>query len=151
MTQEEMIQELWNREMIRELTYEYGLAIEAQDEDRLVDLFLESGSVDFSSLGRGVIEGHAAMKEFYRATWPLEVKPFFTNHVIRLEGDRASGFCSLENRATRDGESMIGAGRIHDDYEKVDGAWKFAARRVEMFYFVPLAEGWARREGPAQL
>jgi hypothetical protein len=36
MTHEEMVQELWDREKIRELTYEYGLAIEAQDADRLI-------------------------------------------------------------------------------------------------------------------
>ena len=41
-------------------------------------------------------------------------------------------------------ESMIGAGRLHDEYEKVGEAWKFRSRRVEIFYFVPLREGWAK-------
>ena len=57
---EEMVQELWDREKIKELTYQYGLAIEAQDVERMANLFTEDGSVDFSSLGRGVIKGHAA-------------------------------------------------------------------------------------------
>jgi ketosteroid isomerase-like protein len=151
MTRDEMVEELWNREMIKELTYEYGLAIEAQDIDRLVGLFTATATVDFSSMGRGIIEGHDALKAFYPATWPLAVKPFFTNHMIRLDGDKATGFCSLENRATREGESLIGAGRLHDTYEKIDGAWKFASRRVEMFYFVPLSEGWAKTDGPGHL
>ena len=151
MTHEEMVQELWDREKIRELTYEYGLAIEAQDADRLVDLFAEDGSVDFSSLGRGLIEGHEAMKEFYTTTWPLKVKPFFTNHVIHLDGNRAKGWCSLENRGTRGDDSMIGAGRLHDEYEKIDGEWKFTSRRVEMFYLVPLAKGWATDPGLGRL
>ncbi|HCU88377.1 MAG TPA: hypothetical protein DGR97_00445 [Gammaproteobacteria bacterium] len=151
MTHEEMVEELWNREMIRELTYEYGIAVEAQDADRLVSLFTRNGSVDFSSLGKGVIEGHESLKEFYITTWPLEVKPFFTNHMIRIDGDSATGFCSLENRGTREGESLIGAGRLHDTYAKIDGAWKFATRRVEMFYFVPLSEGWAKLDGPGRL
>ncbi len=144
MTHEEMVQELWAREKIRELTYEYGLAIEAQDAERMASLFVPTGSVDFSSLGKGVITGHAALKEFYTATWPLKVKPFFTNHMIRITGNRASGFCSFENRATRGAESLIGAGRLHDEYVKVDGAWKFSSRRVEMFYLVPITEGWAK-------
>ena len=151
MTHEEMVQELWDREKIKELTYNYGLAIEAQDADRLVSLFTENAAVDFSSLSRGVIQGHEAMKEFYAATWPLNVKPFFTNHMIHIDGDRASGWCSLENRGTRGTDSMIGAGRLHDEYEKIDGEWKFTARRVEMFYFVPLAEGWANTAGPGHL
>ena len=148
---EEMIQELWDREKIKELTYQYGLAIEAQDVDRMANLFTEDGSVDFSSLGRGVIKGHQNLKEFYRGTWPLKVKPFFTNHVIQINGNRATGVCSLENRATRGEESLIGAGRLHDEYEKVNDEWKFKSRRVEMFYFVPLSEGWGKATGPGKL
>ena len=148
---EEMVQELWDREKIKELTYEYGLAIESQDAERMVSLFTKDGTVDFSSLGRGVIKGHDALKEFYQGTWPLRVKPFFTNHVIRVQGNRATGTCSLENRATRGEDSLIGAGRLHDEYEKVDGEWKFKSRRVEMFYFVSLAEGWAKTTGPEKL
>ncbi len=148
---EEMVQELWDREKIKELTYEYGLAIEAQDVERMANLFTEDGSVDFSSLGRGVTKGREALKEFYRGTWPLKVKPFFTNHVIRIQGNRATGTCSLENRATRGDQSLIGAGRLHDEYERVSGEWKFKSRRVEMFYFVPLSEGWAKAEGPGKL
>lgn len=143
MTQEQMVQELWDREKIRELTYEYGLAIEAQDAERMANLFTETGSVDFSSLGKGVITGHEALKAFYTSTWPLKVKPFFTNHMIKLAGDRASGICSLENRATRGSESLIGAGRLHDEYIKIDSGWKFSSRRVEMFYLVPIVPGWA--------
>jgi len=148
---EEMVQELWDREKIKELTYDYGLAIEAQDAERMASLFTEDGSVDFSSLGRGVISGREALKKFYRSTWPLRVKPFFTNHVIRIQGNRATGTCSLENRATRGDQSLIGAGRLYDEYEKVNGEWKFKSRRVEMFYFVPLSEGWANATGPAKL
>ena len=95
--------------------------------------------------------GLSTYKAFYTSTWPLEVKPFFTNHVIHIDGDHATGTCSLENRATRDGESWIGAGRLHDTYEKADGEWKFTSRRVEMFYFVPLAQGWANADSPAKL
>ena len=62
MTHEKMIQELWDREKIRELTYEYGLAIEAQDVERVANLFTLDGAVDFSALGKGVIKGHAAIK-----------------------------------------------------------------------------------------
>jgi ketosteroid isomerase-like protein len=148
---EDMVQELWDREKIKELTYKYGLAIEAQDADRMANLFTEDGSVDFSSLGRGVIKGHQDLKEFYRSTWPLKVKPFFTNHVIQINGNRATGICSLENRATRGDESMIGAGRLHDEYEKINEEWKFKSRRVEMFYFAPLSEGWAKAAGPEKL
>ncbi len=151
MTHEEMIIELWNREKIKELTYAYGLAVEAQDAERMANLFLPDGSVDFSAMGRGLISGHAALKDFYTTTWPLRVKPFFTNHMISIDGDTASGFCSLENRATRGDESLIGAGRLHDTYAKVGDEWKFATRRVEMFYLVPITPGWAQSDGTGNL
>ena len=150
MTLEEMVQELWDREQIRELTYQYGLAIEAQDEERMASLFIADGAVDFSAMGRGIIRGREAIAQFYRSTWPLRLKPFFTNHVIRVNGDRATGVCSLQNSATRGDQSLIGAGRLHDEYQKLDGEWKFKSRRVELFYFVPLSEGWAKSE-PSKL
>lgn len=151
MNQEALLRELLDREHIRELTYAYGLAIEDQDAERMASLFTVDGSVDFSSMGRGVIKGREAIKAFYPGTWPLRVRPFFTNHIITVDGDDARGICSLENRAVRDGESIIGAGRLHDVYRRVDGSWKFASRRVEMFYFVPLSQGWAQSDGLGRL
>ena len=151
MNQEAMLRELMDREQIKELTYAYGLAIENQDAEKITSLFTSDGFVDFSSMGRGVIKGHDAIKDFYPATWPLRVRPFFSNHIIKVAGDEASGTCSLENRAVRDGESIIGAGRLHDQYRRVNGEWKFASRRVEMFYFVPLSQGWATSDGLGKL
>ncbi len=139
------VEELWDREMIKELTYAYGRCIEQQDAEGMAQLFTENGEVDFSSLGRGVHKGRDAIRAFYASTWPLRVKPFFTNHVIELLGEgRAKGTCCFENRGVQGEESMIGAGRLHDEYEKVGEAWKFRSRKVEIFYFVPLREGWAK-------
>ena len=138
-----MVQELWDREKIKELTHSYGLAIESKDEVMMANLFTEGGKVDFSSLGWGIITGKNAIKEFYRGTWPLDVKPYFSNHIIEIEGEFARGNCALDNRATRNGVSMIGSGRLHDTYENIDGIWKFATRRVEMFFLAPITKGWA--------
>ena len=139
------VEELWAREMIKELTYAYGQCIERQDAEGMARLFTENGEVDFSSLGRGVHKGREAIGVFYQSTWPLRVKPFFTNHVIEVLGEgRARGTCCFENRGVQGEESMIGAGRLHDEYERVGEEWKFRSRRVEIFYFVPLKEGWAK-------
>ena len=64
--------------------------------------------------------------------------------IETLGEGRARGTCCFENRGVQGEESMIGAGRLHDEYEKVGEAWKFRSRRVEIFYFVPLREGWAK-------
>ena len=96
---EATVRELMDREQIKELTYAYGLAIEAQDAERMASLFTADGSVDFSSMGRGEIRGHDAIKAFYTSTWPLRVRPFFSNHVITIDGDEAAG--SARSRIAR--------------------------------------------------
>ena len=139
------VEALWAREMIKELTYAYGRCIERQDAEGMAQLFIQNGEVDFSDLDRGVHAGHAAISAFYTTTWPLRVRPFFSNHVIELLGEgKARGTCCFENRGVQGEESMIGAGRLHDEYERVGEDWKFRSRRVEIFYFVPLKEGWAK-------
>lgn len=150
MTYEEMVQELWDREMIKELTHTYGLAAETADEERMASLYTEDATVDFSSMGQEIIRGREAILDFYRAILSLKVKPFFTNHIIEVNGDLASGTCSIENRGVRNGESLIGAGRLYDTYAKIEGEWKFSSRRIDMFYLVPLSEGWAKSDGLAE-
>ena len=143
---EEKVQELWDREQIKSLTYAYGQCLEKMDSDALSKLFTEDGAMDFTSVGWGVKQGRQAIKEFYPTTWPQRVKPFFTNHYIEFDDpNHAHGWCWLDNRLKNGDESMIGCGRLHDRYEKVDGKWLFKARRVEMFFMVPLSEGWARK------
>lgn len=139
------VEKLWNRELIKELTYAYGRGIEQQDAGAMAQLFTEDGMVDFSSLGRGVHTGRKAIAAFYQSTWSIRLRAFFTNHVIEIVGDqKAKGTCCFENRGVQGEESMIGAGRLHDEYEKVGDEWKFRSRKVEVFYFVPLKEGWAK-------
>jgi hypothetical protein len=44
---------------------------------------------------------------------------------------------------------MIGAGQLHDEYEKVGEAWKFRSRKVEIFYFRAV-RNWPRQPRPRQ-
>ena len=49
------VEDLWDREMIKELTYTYGRCIERQDAESMAQVFSQDGQVDFSSLGRACI------------------------------------------------------------------------------------------------
>jgi hypothetical protein len=73
------------------------------------------------------------------------VKPFFTNHYIEfIDKTHARGWCWLDNRATRNGESLIGCGKIYDEYRLADGQWRFSSRRIVQFFLVPLSKGWGK-------
>jgi len=45
--------------------------------------------------------------------------------VVDLDGDHATGFCSLELRMVE------------------NGVWKFAHRKLVFYHRVPLSRGWA--------
>jgi len=75
---EEKVQELWDREQIKSLTYAYGHWLEKMDSEALSRLFTEDGAMDFSSVGWGIKKGRPAIEDFYPTTWDQRVKPFFT-------------------------------------------------------------------------
>jgi hypothetical protein len=142
---EEKVEELWNREQIRSLTYAYGECLFRRDLDALLKLFTKDGVVDFSYLGWGVHKGHDAIKQFYTGTLSHRVKPFFTNHYIEfLDKNRARGWCWLDNRGVRNGESVMGCGKIYDEYQLVEGRWLFKSRRVVQFFMATAAKGWVK-------
>lgn len=142
---EEKVAELWNREQIKSLTYAYGECILRRDAAGTANLFTEDGAVDFSYLGLGVHQGREAISKFYSGTWSYRIKPFFTNHYIEfLDQTRARGWCWLDNRAVRNGESVMGCGKLYDEYRLVDGRWLFKSRRVVQFFMASPAKGWAR-------
>jgi hypothetical protein len=142
---EEKVEELWNREQIKSLTYAYGECILRRDAEGMAKLFTNDGSVDFSYLGWGIHTGHEAIKKHYAGTWSYRVKPFFTNHYIEfIDKIHARGWCWLDNRGVRNGESLISCDRIYDEYQIVDGNWLFSSRRIVQFFLVPLSKGWGK-------
>ena len=64
--------------------------------------------------------------------------------MVDLAGDLASGTCYIDLRAEVDGTSMIGAGWYADRYVRTAEGWRFQSRRIELRFFVPLRDGWAK-------
>jgi hypothetical protein len=44
----------------------------------------------------------------------------------------------------RNRESLIGCGKIYDEYQLAGGHWLFSSRRIVQFFLVPLGQGWAK-------
>jgi len=142
------VQEVLDREAIRNLPVLYCHCVWKNDIPGMVDLFTEDGEISMAddpsvmaAKGRENL-----LKMYQQALGALTPRPFIHNHVVELQGpDRASGTCYVEIRANRHGKSWIGAGYYDDEYAKENGKWKFRSRLVHMYYMVPLSEGWAEQ------
>ncbi|MBI1884919.1 MAG: nuclear transport factor 2 family protein [Chloroflexi bacterium] len=139
-----LVQEIADREAIRELVSRYAHCVWTKEMDAIVALFTADGEMDLGD-GRPLRGREALRKAYNRMLGPDEFQPFVHDHIIELKGERATGVCHLDLRATIGGRSMIGSGRYEDVYEKADGRWRFRSRKLSMRYLVPLSEGWAER------
>lgn len=142
-----LVQEMLDREAIRDLPILYCHYVWQNDVEAMVNLFTEDGSIGIDDGTIPTTKGRKNLVKMYeKALGDLAPRPFIHNHVVNLDGpDQASGTCYVEIRGITDGKSIIGAGYYNDEYRKIDGDWKFLSRDVKMYYMVPLEKGWAKK------
>jgi uncharacterized protein (TIGR02246 family) len=138
---EETVRRLADKDAIRDLARRYADCVWQCDIAGAVGLFAEDGVMDTGS-GAPIV-GRSALLEAYKGMLTGDLQPFVHNHVVELDGDRATGRCYLDLRATRDGVSMMGSGYYEDVYVRTAAGWKFRSRKLNMRFFAPLLEGWA--------
>jgi ketosteroid isomerase-like protein len=142
MSLEATVRELADAEAIRNLARRYAHHVWQKNVPAAVGLFTEDGEMDTGD--RPAIKGRQALLAAYEEMFAeARFQPFVHNHVITLNGERATGTCYLDLRAAVGGKSMIGSGYYDDHYVQVDGEWRFRSRKLTMCFFVPLSEGWA--------
>lgn len=145
---EAQIQDVTDRDSIIELTGRYCQAVASDDMETLLTLFTEDGSLETSfPPGSGQehssTHGLAALREVYKGTAGMGLKPCVHNHVVELHDDRARGFCSVELRLVQSGVAYTGAGHYEDQFRRVAGEWRFQLRRLVLYHWVPQTKGWA--------
>lgn len=144
MTIENTLLCLLDLEAIRDLARRYAHCVWTKDVEAAIALFAEDGEMNMGD--RPSIKGHPALREAYQEMINGKLlQPFVHNHVIDLDGNRATGTCYLDLRVTVDDKAMIGAGYYNDTYIKSDGIWKFQARNLTLVYLVPITEGWVQQ------
>jgi hypothetical protein len=149
-TLEQKIQELTDREEIRDLiaTYAHRVAHGLS----IADLFTDDGVfINRRTPHAPPSEAHGrkALEERFRDR-PGEVgntMPMIHNYLISINGDEATDTCSNELRITENGQSMIASGYYEDRLRRENGRWKFVERKVTFFHWVPIQEGWAKPVG----
>jgi hypothetical protein len=160
------LQLLLDKDELRELTFMYAHRIVTGDARGIANLFTEDGVLDYADVLRLarptdatepqwsagsdlVFTGRQAICEFVPSILNLQVKAYFTNHIFRVTGDTAVGVSFYENRLIQRGASVMGAGRMFDEFQRVDGRWLISYRRQALFYFTGLHESWAREMDPS--
>jgi hypothetical protein len=153
---EAKVQELNDREAVRDLRYRYHEYVNEGKFNDIPNLFTEDGELDFAHLGKG--KGREGLLKFFgalnekpseanknqpRITW---VKQFIHNHVVHLHGNTGHGFSYLEAKPIFNGEAYLVAARYDDEYVKQNGQWKFKKMTLVPYFMVPLKEGWAQED-----
>lgn len=133
----ELLQELLDREAIRDLARLYAHHVWRRDIEAIAELFAEDGIMDTPDLpplvGRdGILEAYTKMLN------DDTFHPFVHNHVIEIDGDSATGTCYLDLRCKVNGRDLLSSGWYDDQYQRIDGEWKFRRRKVNMLDFVPV-------------
>jgi ketosteroid isomerase-like protein len=68
---------------------------------------------------------------------------FFTNPVIKVKGDHATGRWHLLAIYTEaDGRDTMLAGIENDEYQKIDGRWLIKKLQLTTALYAPFKEGW---------
>ena len=149
---EQRIQELEDRDAIKELTAKYCWNLSHGEGEAVARLFTDDGVLDVTGAANGPVRGMEALLKFYRSSVrePEQAIPFIQNHIIHVDGDNAHGTCGIEARFTRNGESVTAAGYYEDKYRRVGGQWRFVERKIFFHHVVPLKQGWAEAKGQSR-
>ena len=139
---ETLVQEVIDREAIRNLPLQYCHCVWQKDLDGYANLFTEDGAFGTNDPTLPKARGRANLKAMIGGQLDVsKPRPYIHNHVIELLGpDKAKGTCYVEVRLLRDGKKWLMTGWYNDEYAKVNDEWKFKSRQITTDTFGPVNE-----------
>jgi hypothetical protein len=122
------LQDLLDREAIRDLAYRYATLVGCGAPMQAAALFAADGEL-ITGNGHGV--GRAEIEKYMATVAPGTSIPLISNHLIALNGDEATGSCAMHTPwLDRQPPGLVG---YYDDaYRRVDGVWLFSFRRYKV-------------------
>jgi uncharacterized protein (TIGR02246 family) len=138
---ETQLQEVIDREAIRNLPLSYCHCVWQKDLDGYANLFTADGAMSTNDPSLPRAEGREAIRKMIADSLDeMKPRPFIHNHVIELLGpDRAKGTCYVEVRLTHQGKKCLMTGWYNDEYAKVGGQWKFKSRQITVDSMAPIS------------
>jgi 3-phenylpropionate/cinnamic acid dioxygenase small subunit len=118
---------------IVQLTHKYCWALDSRTWDGLDQVFLPDATADLRS---PLLEGRDAIRaRIARALEPLDATQHtVTNHMIEVEGDRATCRCYLHAQHVREAAegspNYVLAGRYEDELVRTPEGWRISFRRL---------------------
>ena len=129
-----IVQELADREAIRQLPTRYCHYVRTRDIPAILDLYAPDGVFDMPAnmAEGGVREGREAIAETFRDNLEtMDPWPFTHNHIVDFEGqDRARGFVYTEFRLGSEKMRVGFVGVYEDVYVRSENLWKFQSRKL---------------------
>jgi len=143
---ESTVQRLADIEDIRALRLRYHECVNRDRAAEIPDLFTDDAELDFGYLGR--TRGRPKIAKFFAALPVLLdfVKQFIHNHVVVVDGDRATGVSYLEAKSVSRGTAYLVAGRYDDVCVRTPAGWRFASMKFEPYFTVPHDQSWAQAD-----
>jgi len=134
---EDRIERLEARFELADLAVRYCHLLDAKEFDRVVTLFDEDASFTTPS---GTVTGRAELAAFfarqlsrYDAWWHYP-----HSHVVDfVDAGAASGVVEAHAEHAQDGVCVVAGIRYEDEYRRGDDGWRFAARTLQIRYFLP--------------
>lgn len=123
---------------IQDLVGRYALAVDSRNLDALISLYVDDVALGGGETGReGLREQFAAiLRGFYRSVHMI------MGQVIELkDADHATGTVYCRAEQEEGGEWSAMAICYFDSYERREGQWLFAERKIRSFYKAELAKG----------
>ncbi len=140
MSVELRLRRLEDRQELADLVARYGPAVDDRDAAVIEELFAEDSTFDTVA---GVIKGRDRVVAYYLERLSMFGASFHYPHsqTVEFDGDdRARGLVTAHAEMASGAEAFWVALRYHDEYVREDGRWRFAVRRVEQLYALPLRE-----------
>ena len=121
---------------IQDLAVRYFIAIDDSDYAGLLAMYTDKARLGETAGRQEVVDLLRAIRSTYGRTIHTS-----QGHAVRfVDDDHATGIVLSHAELDIAGQTIHAAIRYYDDYEREEGAWRFANRAVKFAYAVPVSE-----------